>query len=186
MPVIVSGHSQPCQMLQGVWSVNFPAALGFHFLILWPNSNLNIIIPSLPPSLSSPHLFPLPYPLSSLPSFLSSHSLTSLLFLLLSLPFIPSPTLLLPPSERIVTVSEWYQDNLQNYYSQSPSTFSDPQALSRLAQQLLSALSYLQERGITHRGLAPENILVTPEVSFSRKGMLSKFERLYRSGLVWI
>ena len=129
-------------------------------------SPLPTFFSTLLPLFSLPHLLAIPPPLPPL------HPLTH-----------PAPPSL-PPSERIVTVSEWYQDNLQNYYSQSPSTFSDPQALSRLAQQLLSALSYLQERGITHRGLAPENILVTPEVSFSRKGMLSKFERLYRSGLV--
>ena len=65
-------------------------------------------------------------------------------------------------SERMIVVTEWYDDCLENHIKSS--TFSSLSSLSRLAQQILSALSYLEERGITHRALAADNVLVTPEV----------------------
>ena len=66
-------------------------------------------------------------------------------------------------AERVILVTEWYEDCLENHVKAS--RFSGPQALSRLARQLLSALAYLEDRGITHRALAPSNVLLTPEVT---------------------
>ena len=60
-------------------------------------------------------------------------------------------------------VSEWYDDCLENYAKTGE--FSQLHRLATLAQQILSALSYLNELGITHRALSPDNILLSPEVS---------------------
>lgn len=65
--------------------------------------------------------------------------------------------------ERVVVVSEWHEDCLENYVMSAK--YSTSSSLSRLAQQLLSALAYLEENGIVSRTLAPSNILITPEVS---------------------
>lgn len=65
-------------------------------------------------------------------------------------------------AERIVVVSEWYNDSLENHIKSSQ--FSSTSSLARLARQILSALSFLNENGITHRALASENVLLTPEV----------------------
>ena len=67
-------------------------------------------------------------------------------------------------AERLILVSEWYQDSVANHIGSSH--FSSLSSLSCLAQQILSALSYLEEMGITHRALAPAQVLVTPDVRF--------------------
>ncbi len=60
-------------------------------------------------------------------------------------------------------MSEWYNDCLENHIKSSK--FSSISSLALIAKQVLSALSVLEEKGITHRALASHNILVTPEVT---------------------
>lgn len=67
-----------------------------------------------------------------------------------------------PRAERLIVVSEWQEDCVGNQIKSSK--YAAPSSLSRLTQQILSALSYLEEKGITHRTLTPNNILITPEV----------------------
>ena len=62
----------------------------------------------------------------------------------------------------MILVSEWHEDCLERYLKSSK--FSSFSSLAGLARQLLSALAYLEGEGITHRGLSPSNILITPEV----------------------
>ncbi len=64
--------------------------------------------------------------------------------------------------ERIAVVSEWYDDCLESYIRST--RYSSASSLSQLAKQMVSALSYLEEQGITHRGLSLDNILLNPKV----------------------
>ena len=60
-------------------------------------------------------------------------------------------------------MSEWYNDSLEKHIKSN--MFSSTSSLAQLARQILSALSFLNENGITHRALASDNVLLTPEVS---------------------
>lgn len=62
----------------------------------------------------------------------------------------------------MIMVFEWYDDCLENHIKSGQ--FSEPRPLATLARQILSALSHLNDIGITHRALAPNNVLVTPKV----------------------
>ena len=66
-------------------------------------------------------------------------------------------------TERMIVVSEWYDDNLENHIKSGE--FIKPRPLSRLASQILEGLVYLSDRNMTHRSLSPDNVLLTSEVS---------------------
>lgn len=65
-------------------------------------------------------------------------------------------------TERMIVVSEWYDDNLENHIKSGE--FVKPRPLAKLANQVLEALTYLSNHDIVHRGLSPDNILLTPQV----------------------
>ncbi|KAL5477249.1 hypothetical protein EMCRGX_G024018 [Ephydatia muelleri] len=64
-------------------------------------------------------------------------------------------------NERLLVVSEYYNDSLEEHIKTG--RFSNK--LGNVASDILHALAYLNERGLTHRFLCPPNVLVTPEGS---------------------
>lgn len=69
-------------------------------------------------------------------------------------------------TERMIVVSEWYDDNLENHIKSGE--FVKPRPLAKLANQVLEALMYLSNHDIVHRGLSPDNILLTPQVGSTK------------------
>ncbi|XP_064391569.1 TBC domain-containing protein kinase-like protein isoform X2 [Halichondria panicea] len=64
-------------------------------------------------------------------------------------------------NERVLLVTEWCDDCLENHVKSG--RYSDPAHLSRLTNQILQALSYLNDIRLVHRDLSPSRILLTPE-----------------------
>ncbi len=76
-----------------------------------------------------------------------------------------------PPSERVLLVMEWWEDCVENHVKSG--RFSDPSHLSKLANQILRALSYLSDIRLVHRDLSPAHLLLTSqgEVKVHNYGM---------------
>ena len=75
-------------------------------------------------------------------------------------------------TERVLVVTEWCDDCIENHVRSGH--YSNPVHLSKLTNQILSALEHLDNLGLVHRDLSPSNILLTPQVSRGRgRGMLN-------------
>jgi len=69
-------------------------------------------------------------------------------------------TCMLFVSERAVIVSEYYPRSLASVLAERPLSVYE---VAHVCKQTLEALEYLNSNGITHRNLAPDNILINTE-----------------------
>ncbi len=78
------------------------------------------------------------------------------------------PYIVTTPTECVLLVTEWWDDGVENHVKSC--RYSDPAHLSKLANQILCALSYLTDIRFVHRDLSPAHLLLTSQGNMNVSG----------------